>query len=65
MGRFRFFVRMENRRLRLSMMRREKSMRVDAVVISTQHSETVGNDELRAGILKHVIQAVIPAQSAG
>src|SRR5246500_2439006 len=38
-----------------------KVIRVDAVVISTQHSETVANDELRAGILKHVIQAVIPA----
>jgi S-adenosylmethionine synthetase len=38
-----------------------KVSRVDAVVISTQHAETVGNDELRAGILKHVIQAVIPA----
>ncbi len=38
-----------------------KVLRVDAVVISTQHSETVGNDELRAEILKHVIQAVIPA----
>jgi S-adenosylmethionine synthetase len=36
--------------------------RVDAVVISTQHAETVSNDELRAGILKHVIQAVIPAR---
>ena len=36
-------------------------LRVDAVVISTQHSETVANEELRAGILKHVIQAVIPA----
>jgi S-adenosylmethionine synthetase len=35
--------------------------RVDAVVISTQHSEIVGNDELRADMLKHVIQAVIPA----
>ena len=35
--------------------------RVDAVVISSQHSETVTNDELRAEILKHVIQAVIPA----
>ena len=35
-------------------------VRVDAVVVSTQHSETVGNDELRADILKHVIQAVIP-----
>jgi S-adenosylmethionine synthetase len=38
-----------------------KVKRVDAVVVSTQHSETVGNDELRADILKHVIQAVIPA----
>ncbi len=38
-----------------------KVVRVDAVVISTQHAETVDNDELRAGILKHVIQAVIPA----
>jgi S-adenosylmethionine synthetase len=39
----------------------KKVLRVDAVVISTQHSETVANDELRAEILKHVIQAVIPA----
>jgi S-adenosylmethionine synthetase len=38
-----------------------KPVRVDAVVISTQHSETVGNDELRSDILKHVIQATIPA----
>jgi len=38
-----------------------KVVRVDAVVISTQHSETVTNDELRSEILKHVIQAVIPA----
>ena len=39
-----------------------KPVRVDAVVISTQHAETVGNDELRADILKHVIQVVIPAK---
>jgi S-adenosylmethionine synthetase len=38
-----------------------KPVRVDAVVISTQHAEAVGNDQLRADILKHVIQAVIPA----
>jgi S-adenosylmethionine synthetase len=38
-----------------------KPVRVDAVVISTQHSENVSNDDLRADILKHVIQAVIPA----
>ena len=39
----------------------QKPVRVDAVVISTQHAENVGNEELRADILKHVIQAVIPA----
>jgi S-adenosylmethionine synthetase len=38
-----------------------RPVRVDAVVISTQHAETVTNDELRSDILKHVIQAVIPA----
>jgi S-adenosylmethionine synthetase len=38
-----------------------KVQRVDAVVISTQHAETVTNDELRASILKYVIQTVIPA----
>ena len=36
--------------------------RVDAVVISTQHAETVTNDELRSDILKHVIQATVPAE---
>ena len=36
-------------------------MRVDAVVISTQHAEEVGNDQLRAEIQEHVIEAVIPA----
>jgi S-adenosylmethionine synthetase len=39
----------------------QKPVRVDAVVISTQHADNVGNEELRADILKHVIQAVIPA----
>src|SRR6201989_985151 len=39
-----------------------KPVRVDAVVISTQHAEWGGNDELRSDILKHVIQAVIPAE---
>ena len=37
-----------------------KPVRVDAVVISTQHAETIGTEELRADILKHVIQAVLP-----
>ena len=38
-----------------------KPARIDAVVISTQHAESVSNEELHADILKHVIQAVIPA----
>ncbi|MHB1795273.1 MAG: methionine adenosyltransferase [Acidobacteriaceae bacterium] len=38
-----------------------KPVRVDAVVISTQHAESVTNEELRADILKHVIQATVPA----
>jgi S-adenosylmethionine synthetase len=39
-----------------------RPVRVDAVVISTQHAETIGNEELRSDILKHVIQATIPAE---
>jgi S-adenosylmethionine synthetase len=38
-----------------------KPIRVDAVVISTQHADSVTNEELRADILKHVIQATVPA----
>ena len=37
-----------------------KPVRIDAVVISSQHSETVSNEDLRADILKHVIQASLP-----
>jgi S-adenosylmethionine synthetase len=39
----------------------QKPLRIDAVVISSQHSETINADQLRADILKHVIQAVLPA----
>ncbi len=39
-----------------------KPARIDAVVISTQHAEQISNEELRADILKHVIQAVLPAE---
>ncbi|HZC43842.1 MAG TPA: methionine adenosyltransferase [Acidobacteriaceae bacterium] len=39
-----------------------KPLRIDAVVISTQHAESVTNDELRADILKHVIQSTVPAE---
>jgi S-adenosylmethionine synthetase len=38
-----------------------KPVRIDAVVISTQHAETISTEELRADILKHVIQATLPA----
>ncbi len=38
-----------------------KPVRIDAVVISSQHAETISNEELRADILKHVIQASLPA----
>jgi S-adenosylmethionine synthetase len=37
-------------------------VRIDAVVISTQHSETVSTEDLRADILKHVIQATLPSK---
>jgi S-adenosylmethionine synthetase len=39
-----------------------RPVRVDAVVVSTQHAETISTEELRADILKHVIQATIPAE---
>ena len=39
-----------------------KPARIDAVVIATQHAESVSNEELHADILKHVIQAVLPAK---
>jgi len=39
-----------------------KPVRVDAVVISTQHSELVDNKRLRGEVLEHVIQAAIPAK---
>ena len=39
-----------------------KPIRVDAVVISTQHSELVDNKKLHADVLQHVIQAAIPSK---
>jgi S-adenosylmethionine synthetase len=38
-----------------------RPVRVDAVVVSTQHSESVSTETLRAGIMEHVIKPVIPA----
>jgi S-adenosylmethionine synthetase len=36
-------------------------IRIDAVVISTQHHDTVSTEELRAKVRKHIIDPVIPA----
>jgi S-adenosylmethionine synthetase len=41
--------------------RKGKPFRVDAVVISTQHSDSVSNDDLRNAVLEHVIKPVVPA----
>jgi len=38
-----------------------KPVRVDAVVVSSQHAENISSEELRSDILKHVIQTTIPA----
>jgi S-adenosylmethionine synthetase len=40
--------------------RNGKPARVDAVVISTQHSDSVTNEDLRAAITEHVIKPVVP-----
>ena len=37
-----------------------KPRRIDAIVVSTQHSDQVSTEELRAQVRKHVIDAVIP-----
>ncbi len=38
-----------------------KPKRIDAVVVSTQHHDTVETDELRLQVKKHIIDAVIPS----
>jgi S-adenosylmethionine synthetase len=38
-----------------------KPRRVDAVVISTQHADSIDNETLRADIMKQVIQAAVPS----
>jgi len=39
-----------------------KPARIDAVVISSQHSDAVSNEQLHADIMKYVIKAVLPAE---
>jgi S-adenosylmethionine synthetase len=38
-----------------------KPVRVDAVVVSTQHTPEVTNEVLRAGVKEHIIKPVLPA----
>jgi S-adenosylmethionine synthetase len=38
-----------------------KPFRVDCVVISTQHSDTVPNEDLRHAVMEYVIRPIIPA----
>jgi S-adenosylmethionine synthetase len=38
-----------------------RPVRVDTVVISTQHSDKVSTDDLRQGISEHVIKPIVPA----
>ena len=42
-----------------------KPVRVDAVVISSQHSESVSVEQLRADVMEKVIKATIPAELLG
>ena len=39
-----------------------RPVRVDTVVISTQHSDKVSNDDLRNAIMEYVIKPVVPAK---
>ena len=39
-----------------------KPHRVDCVVISTQHSDAVSNEELRNAVMEHVIKPIVPAK---
>ena len=35
--------------------------RIDAIVISTQHSDSISTEDLRAQVRKHIIDAIVPA----
>jgi S-adenosylmethionine synthetase len=39
-----------------------KPKRIDTVLISTQHSPDVSQEEIRAAVIKHIIDPVIPAE---
>jgi S-adenosylmethionine synthetase len=42
--------------------REGKPYRVDCVVISTQHSDTVTNEDLRAAVMEQVIKPIVPSK---
>ena len=39
-----------------------KPVRVDAIVVSSQHAESASDDDIREGIIKEVIEKTIPAE---
>jgi S-adenosylmethionine synthetase len=39
-----------------------RPVRVDAVVVAAQHDPEVSSEEIRAGVLEHVVRPVIPAE---
>jgi S-adenosylmethionine synthetase len=39
-----------------------KPVRVDTVVISTQHAEDVSQEQIRADVLEHIVEPVLPAE---
>jgi S-adenosylmethionine synthetase len=39
-----------------------RPVRVDTLVISTQHDEAISQDEIRADVIEHIIKPVIPAE---
>ncbi len=39
-----------------------KPVRLDAVVISTQHHDTISTEELRAQVKKHIIDPIVPSK---
>lgn len=40
----------------------DKPVRIDAIVISTQHGPEVSQEQIQADLMEHVIKAVIPAE---
>jgi len=40
----------------------DKPVRVDAIVVSSQHSDTVSLEQIREDIIRHVITPIIPAE---